>query len=128
MNTKRGASKAVSFSKRKPKAITNANLRALDKLGTKPTATQLKNAADNVALTELEERVADVRDSWETDSLFEDAFEELSAESPGTDAGECSHLLYFGARFPLVLSSPWIGRVTPVPSRDVIALDATFIP
>jgi NAD-dependent histone deacetylase SIR2 len=79
MNTKRGAAKGVSLSKRK------AQPNAFDKLGDNPTEDEIKNAAANVALAELEERVADVRDSWETDSLFEDVFEELTTDSPSTD-------------------------------------------
>ncbi|POR34441.1 NAD-dependent protein deacetylase hst1 [Tolypocladium paradoxum] len=55
-----------------------ANADALEKLPDNPTLAEIKNAAVNVSLAELEERVNDVRDSWETDSLFEDAFEELS--------------------------------------------------
>ncbi|KAI5467733.1 DHS-like NAD/FAD-binding domain-containing protein [Mariannaea sp. PMI_226] len=78
MNTKRGAAKGVSLAKRK------SNVNAFDKLGENPTAQQLKDAAATVALAELEERVADVRDSWETDSLFEDAFEDLSANPLAT--------------------------------------------
>ncbi|KAH6900720.1 DHS-like NAD/FAD-binding domain-containing protein [Thelonectria olida] len=72
MNTKRGSAKGVSLAKRK------ANVNAFDKLGDNPTEEQLKEAAATVALAELEERVADVRDSWETDSLFEDVFEDLA--------------------------------------------------
>ncbi|KAF7560577.1 hypothetical protein G7046_g3571 [Stylonectria norvegica] len=85
MNTKRGA-KGVSLPKRKANKAAACE-KLPDKLTklTKPnkptTEKEIKNAAVNVALTELEERVADVRDSWETDSLFEDAFEELSADS-----------------------------------------------
>ncbi|KAK7421504.1 NAD-dependent histone deacetylase sir2 [Neonectria magnoliae] len=81
MNTKRGAAKGVSLAKRKAQA------NAFDKLSENPTETELKNAAANVALAELEERVADVRDSWETDSLFEDAFEELAADSSAATDG-----------------------------------------
>ncbi|KAL2257652.1 hypothetical protein VTK26DRAFT_9359 [Humicola hyalothermophila] len=35
----------------------------------------------NSGLSELEERVNDLNDSWETDSLFEDVFEELTDDS-----------------------------------------------
>lgn len=86
MNTKRGAAKGVSLAKRKAQA------NAFDKLSENPTEAELKNAAANVALAELEERVADVRDSWETDSLFEDAFEELTADPPNgnDDADVCT--------------------------------------
>lgn len=75
MNKKRGGAKGVALSRRK------ANADAFDKLPDNPTPLELKNAAVNVALAELEDRVADVRESWETDSLFEDAFEELTADS-----------------------------------------------
>lgn len=87
MNTKRGAAKGVSLAKRKAQA------NAFDKLSENPTEAELKNAAANVALAELEERVADVRDSWETDSLFEDAFEELTADPPNGNDGEFPSLL-----------------------------------
>lgn len=83
MNQKRGAAKGVSLPKRKAQA------NAYEKLGDSPTVDEMKNAAVNVALAELEERVADVRDSWETDSLFEDAFEELSAGTDTSTSGEC---------------------------------------
>lgn len=86
MNTKRGAAKGVSLAKRKAQA------NAFDKLSENPTEAELKNAAANVALAELEERVADVRDSWETESLFEDAFEELTANSPNGSDGELPSL------------------------------------
>ncbi|KAF7546775.1 hypothetical protein G7Z17_g8189 [Cylindrodendrum hubeiense] len=89
MNTKRGAAKGVSLAKRKAQA------NAFEKLSENPTEAELKNAAANVALAELEERVADVRDSWETDSLFEDAFEELTADTAASsttdgDADVCT--------------------------------------
>ncbi|KAF4978780.1 hypothetical protein FZEAL_4894 [Fusarium zealandicum] len=83
MNTKRGAAKGVSLSKRKAQA------NALDKLSENATETEIKTAAANVALAELEERVADVRESWETDSIFEDIFEELVTDNAvGTDNPE----------------------------------------
>lgn len=72
---KRGGAKTVSLSRRK------AQPDAFEKLSDNPTPSELKSAAVNVALAELEDRVADVRESWETDSLFEDAFEELTANS-----------------------------------------------
>ncbi|KAI9151814.1 NAD-dependent histone deacetylase SIR2 [Paramyrothecium foliicola] len=72
---KRGGAKGVSLSKRKAQGD------AFDKLSENPTADELKAAAINVALADLEERVADVRESWETDSLFEDALEELTTDS-----------------------------------------------
>lgn len=88
MNTKRGgraargAAKGVSLSRRK------AQTNAFEKLPNNPTPDELKDAAVNVSLAELEERVADVRDSWETDSLFEDAFEELSEQKIPSDEGK----------------------------------------
>jgi hypothetical protein len=102
MNTKRGAAKGVSLAKRK------ANVNAFDKLGDNPTEQQLKEAAATVALAELEERVADVRDSWETDSLFEDVFEDL-ANNPAAakKSGEfCPRLSFpFSAHFFISISS-----------------------
>ncbi|KAF5964541.1 NAD-dependent histone deacetylase SIR2, partial [Fusarium bulbicola] len=75
MNTKKGNGRTVALSKRK------AQPNALEKLGDNPTEDEIKIAEANVALAELEERVADVRESWETDSLFEDAFDELNAHN-----------------------------------------------
>ena len=54
---------------------------AFEKLPADPTAQELRSAAINVSLADLEDRVADVRDSWETDSLFEDVIDGL-AEAP----------------------------------------------
>ncbi len=82
MHTKRGARKGVSLPKRKAQA------NAVDKLSKDSTEDEVQAAAANVALTELEERVADVRDSWETDSLFEDAFEDLASGSTASGDGE----------------------------------------
>lgn len=79
MNTKRGPAKGVSLPKRKAQA------NAYDNLPENATPEEIKDAAASEALAELEDRVADVRDSWETDSLFEDAFEELSAETTSLD-------------------------------------------
>ncbi|KAK2603528.1 NAD-dependent histone deacetylase sir2 [Conoideocrella luteorostrata] len=71
---KRATTKGVSLTRRKAKAD------ALEKSSDSASVDEVKAAAVNVSLAELEDRVADVRDSWETDSLFEDAFEELSKE------------------------------------------------
>ena len=101
MNTKRGSAKGVSLAKRK------ANVNAFDKLGDNPTEEQLKEAAATVALAELEERVADVRDSWESDSLFEDVFEDLANNpSAAKKNGEsCPRLLSLPFPFlPLPIS------------------------
>ncbi|KAF5017156.1 hypothetical protein F66182_10947 [Fusarium sp. NRRL 66182] len=86
MNTKKGSARGVSLSKRK------AQPNALDKLSENPTEAEIKTAAANVALAELEERVADTRESWETDSLFEDVFEELSTDNAvaADDAQVCT--------------------------------------
>ena len=72
MHGKRGAAKGVALAKQKtsPKKV-------LEKLPDNPTSDELRDAAVHISLADLEERVADVRDSWETESLFEDAFEEL---------------------------------------------------
>ncbi|ETS04599.1 chromatin regulatory protein sir2 [Trichoderma reesei RUT C-30] len=68
--------KGVALSKRSQAAAD-----AFDRLPDNPTIEEIKEATVNVSLAELEERVADVRDSWETDSLLEDAIEELTDES-----------------------------------------------
>ncbi|KAK8919634.1 NAD-dependent protein deacetylase hst1 [Metarhizium anisopliae] len=72
MTMKRGAAKAGGLSRRKPKVD------AFENLPHDASVDQLKAAAVHVSLEELEHRVADVRDSWETDSLFE----ELTQGSP----------------------------------------------
>lgn len=77
------AGKSVALPRRK------ANADALDKLSENPSLAEIKNAAVNVSLAELEERVNDVRDSWETDSLFEDAFEELSNGAADSSDSKC---------------------------------------
>jgi NAD-dependent histone deacetylase SIR2 len=82
MNPKKNSGRSVAISKRK------AQPNALDTLGDNPTEDEIKTAAANVALADLEERVADVRESWETDSLFEDAFEELSSDNTVALDGE----------------------------------------
>ncbi|PFH55025.1 hypothetical protein XA68_11016 [Ophiocordyceps unilateralis] len=58
------------------------------KLPKNPALDEAKKADANISLAELEERVNDVRESWETDSLFEDAFEELSNESSLSASGQ----------------------------------------
>ncbi|KAG6005080.1 hypothetical protein E4U21_000407 [Claviceps maximensis] len=59
----------------------------LDALGSLDgaSAADIKTVAASVSLAELEDRVADVRDSWETDSLFEDVLEELCKEPAEAD-------------------------------------------
>lgn len=84
---KRGAAKGVKLPRRKAKAS------AFEKLPDDPTVDQLKAAHVHVSLSELEDRVADVRDSWETDSLFEDAFAELAQESASSDDNDGKSLL-----------------------------------
>lgn len=79
--------KGVALAKR-----SQARLDALDRLPENATVEEIKEATVNVSLAELEERVADVRDSWETDSLFEDALEELTDESG----------VYSGSKLPLI--------------------------
>jgi NAD-dependent histone deacetylase SIR2 len=81
--TKRGAAKGVSLAKSKAKKEA-----AADKLSDNPTVEELKTAAISVSLADLEERVADVRESWETDSLFEDALEELTFDAATASSGE----------------------------------------
>ncbi|EQL02749.1 NAD-dependent histone deacetylase [Ophiocordyceps sinensis CO18] len=80
---KRGA-KGVTLTRRR------ANAEALDKLPKNASMTDVKKAEANVSLAELEERVNEVRESWETDSLFEDAFEELSNENATPDPDSCT--------------------------------------
>lgn len=82
MNTKRGTvNKGVSLPRRKAQA----DAYACDSLPENPTPAELNAAVNSEALAELEDRVADVRESWETDSLFQDAFDELSAETTTLD-------------------------------------------
>ncbi|KOS23044.1 NAD-dependent protein deacetylase hst1 [Escovopsis weberi] len=59
---------------------------AFDDLSANPTIEEIREASVNASLAELEDRVADTRDSWETDSLFEDIIDELANE----DSGPCS--------------------------------------
>lgn len=82
MIMKRPTTKGVSLTRQKVKSD------ALEKSSDDASSDDVKTAAVNVSLAELEDRVADVRDSWETDSLFEDAFEELSKEK--VEMGETS--------------------------------------
>lgn len=89
MNPKKNSGRSVAISKRK------AQPNALDTLGDNPTEDEIKTAVAHVALADLEERVADVRESWETDSLFEDAFEELSSENTVALDGELSTIIFY---------------------------------
>jgi hypothetical protein len=82
MKPKRGGTKGVKLPRRR------AHTNAYADLPQKPTPEQLKDAAINVSLADLEDRVADVRDSWETDSLFEDALDNLSEETSSTSTSE----------------------------------------
>ncbi|KAH7120103.1 hypothetical protein B0J13DRAFT_629385 [Dactylonectria estremocensis] len=78
--------KGVTLARRKAQA------NAFDKLGENPTEEEYKTALANAALVEFEERVDGVRDSWETNPLFEDAFEEPTANltATGDDADVCT--------------------------------------
>ena len=80
MSTKRAA-KGVSLSASKRKPDTHA----VDKLPDNATEAEIRHAVVSESLVELEDRVADVRDSWETESLFEDVFDELTAETTAFD-------------------------------------------
>lgn len=62
--------------RRPAKGTPNPN--AFEELPPSPTASALKAASVSVSLAELEQRVDDVRDSWETDSLFEDIIDSLT--------------------------------------------------
>ena len=75
MNRKRGTAAAKGVTLTKHNISTN---NVVEKLPENPTPEQLNEAAVTISLADLEERVADVRDSWETESLFEDVFEDLS--------------------------------------------------
>jgi hypothetical protein len=87
----------VSLAARKAKPAA-----AVDNLPANATAEELKTAAINVSLNDLEERVADVRESWETDSLFEDALDELAADgAPVSPTGQLTLRLIL-----LCLTSP----------------------
>lgn len=85
MIMKRPTTKGVSLTRQKVKSD------ALEKSPDDASSDDVKTAAVNVSLAELEDRVADVRDSWETDSLFEDAFEELSKEKVEMGESEPSY-------------------------------------
>ena len=86
MNGKRGAAKGVTLAKRK-----TSPGKAPEKLSDNPTSDELRDAAVHISLADLEERVADVRDSWETESLFEDVFEELvNDDASASVSGESS--------------------------------------
>lgn len=83
----------------KPKA----DLHALEQLPEDATSDQLKSAAVNVSLADLEERVADVQDQWEESSLFEDALDELTEEGVPATSGEfciMCFILFFSFSFP----------------------------
>lgn len=113
MTMKRGAAKGVSLSRRKAKGD------AFEKLPTDASVAELKAAAVHVSLADLEDRVADVRDSWETDSLFEDAFEELAKGN--IDLSDCKCLFYsslfyfqsFHSRLLYLLLSWWLHLHVP---------------
>lgn len=104
MNTKRAAKGVASLasSKRKSKtqaqAQAHADANAYDKLPKDATEAEIRDAAVTEGLAELEDRVADVRDSWETESLFDDVFDELTADTTSLDdpdtctPGEASRL------------------------------------
>lgn len=102
MIMKRPTTKGVSLTRQKVKSD------ALEKSSDDASSDDVKTAAVNVSLAELEDRVADVRDSWETDSLFEDAFEELSKEK--VEMGESEHPpldLVFFPNFNLFTKCEW---------------------
>ncbi|KFH45897.1 NAD-dependent protein deacetylase-like protein [Hapsidospora chrysogenum ATCC 11550] len=83
---KRGASKGVTLAPR-----TDSPSKTVEKLPDNPTPDELRDAAVTISLADLEERVADVRDSWETESLFEDTFEVLiSDETSASASGRAS--------------------------------------
>jgi hypothetical protein len=70
----------------------NNKKNAFDKLPENPSLSEIQSAVADSAMAELEERVNDVRDSWETDSLFEDVIAEQGAEDvKWDDDGEFSN-------------------------------------
>ncbi|CAG9943892.1 unnamed protein product [Clonostachys rosea f. rosea IK726] len=87
MKAKTGAAKGVRLP-----AHPKVDLMAHEKLPDNPSVEELKTAAVSISLADLEERVADVRDSWEEDSLFEEVIEELTDDSVTAtgDAGTCT--------------------------------------
>lgn len=86
-NGKPKSTRAVSLTKHK----VDAN--AFEKLPADPTPQELRSAAINVSLADLEDRVADVRDSWETDSLFEDVIDSLTEDPAQVAARKSGTLL-----------------------------------
>jgi hypothetical protein len=95
----RGNKNLVKMNKAKPSKKQHAyalkkrkeKLDAFEKLGDNPSLEQINDAVVDGAMAELEERVNDVVDSWETESLFEDAFAELDAHGTEVvDEGELS--------------------------------------
>lgn len=108
MKPKRGGAKGVKLPRRR------AHENAYEELPQKPTPEQLKDAAINVSLADLEDRVADVRDSWETDSLFEDALDDLSEESSSTSNSE------------FLLSRLWLSPVQNS-TRDIFRIASTLL-
>jgi NAD-dependent histone deacetylase SIR2 len=53
------------------------------------------NGVPNPGLSELEERVNDLSESWETESLFQDALEDLAEDRFFTDGQSGGHLPSF---------------------------------
>jgi hypothetical protein len=99
MKAKTGAAKGVRLP-----AHPKVDLMAHEKLPDNPSVEELKTAAVSISLADLEERVADVRDSWEEDSLFEEVIEELTDDSVTATGGECqpfSFIHSFGIAFCL---------------------------
>lgn len=84
---KRASAKGLTLDSR------TAEADAFEDLPEHPSSADIQAASVNVSLADLEDRVADVRDSWETDSLFEDAFEELSKDGVETWDCKCAVLL-----------------------------------
>lgn len=88
MKTKTGAAKGVRLP-----AHPKVDLLAHEKLPDNPSVEELKTAAVTISLADLEERVADVRDSWEEDSLFEEVIEELTDDGVAATGGEFQTVL-----------------------------------
>lgn len=68
-----------------PPQVLVSNIDAFDKLPEDPTVDEYKAAIAQVNLAELEERVDEVKDSWETDSLYDDLIIEVGADAIADD-------------------------------------------
>jgi len=65
-----------------------------ESLPANPTLSDIKSAVADASMEELEDRINDVRESWETESLFEDVIDELENQhgKPADTGKFCSVL------------------------------------